>query len=69
MFPVVDSFDAVLRSGGRDSLHRGPGRRAVVLHLGVRSPGARGADAARFLQTLAEFLADPHRLTELTRAA
>ena len=70
MFPVVDSFDAVLPLGAAAILCiAAPDGERSSFTLGCDHRVLAGADAARFLQTLAEFLADPHRLTELTRAA
>jgi pyruvate dehydrogenase E2 component (dihydrolipoamide acetyltransferase) len=63
IFPVVDSFDAVLPLGAAAILcvAAAHGERASFT-LGCDHRVLAGADAARFLQTLAEWLASPQRL-------
>jgi pyruvate dehydrogenase E2 component (dihydrolipoamide acetyltransferase) len=62
-FPVVDSFDAVLPQGAAAILCvAGAGAERASFTLGCDHRVLAGADAARFLQTLAEFLTDPGTL-------
>jgi pyruvate dehydrogenase E2 component (dihydrolipoamide acetyltransferase) len=63
-FPVVHSFDAVLPRGAAAILCVGAadGERAVFT-LGCDHRVVAGADAARFLQSFAQLLADPSRLS------
>lgn len=66
MFPVVHSFDAVLPQGAAAILCVASAdgeRTSFTLECDHRV--LAGADAARFLQTLAEWLANPRRLIEL----
>lgn len=64
MFPVVQSFDAVLPQGAAAILcvAAADGERTSFT-LACDHRVLAGADAARFLQTLAEWLANPRRLT------
>lgn len=65
MFPVVHSFDAVLPLGATAILcvaAEDAERASFTLSCDHRV--LAGADAARFLSTLAEYLANPHRLAE-----
>jgi pyruvate dehydrogenase E2 component (dihydrolipoamide acetyltransferase) len=66
MFSVVHSFDAVLPLGAAAILcvAAADGERTSFT-LGCDHRVLAGADAARFLQTLAEWLANPRKLTEL----
>jgi pyruvate dehydrogenase E2 component (dihydrolipoamide acetyltransferase) len=64
MFSVVHSFDAVLPLGAAAILcvAAADGERTSFT-LSCDHRVLAGAEAARFLQTLAEYLADPSRLT------
>jgi pyruvate dehydrogenase E2 component (dihydrolipoamide acetyltransferase) len=69
MFPVVHSFDAVLPQGAAAILCVAAAdgdRTSFTLECDHRV--LAGADAARFLQTFAEWLASPQRLTEPSRS-
>jgi pyruvate dehydrogenase E2 component (dihydrolipoamide acetyltransferase) len=70
MFSVVDSFDAVLPQGAAAILCVAAAdgdRTSFTLECDHRV--LAGADAARFLQTFAEWLATPRRLTEPSQPA
>jgi len=64
-FPIVQSFDAVLPTGAAAILcvAAADGERTTVT-LVCDHRVLAGADAARFLQTLAEFLTSPRKLIE-----
>ena len=65
MYSVVDSFDAVLPVGAAAILcvAAADGERTSFT-LGCDHRVVAGADAARFLKTFAEYLADPGRLSD-----
>jgi pyruvate dehydrogenase E2 component (dihydrolipoamide acetyltransferase) len=68
MFSVVHSFDAVLLPGAAAVLcvaSEDGGRTSFTLTCDHRV--LSGADAARFMQTLAEYIANPSRLIEMAK--
>lgn len=68
MFSVVHSFDAVLPLGAAAILCvAATDAERTSFTLGCDHRVLAGADAARFLQTLAEWLSNPHRLIELPK--
>ena len=69
VFPVVHSFDSIVPAGAAAILSIGAARpEGTFLTLGCDHRVVFGGDAARFLQTLAEWFSTPARLLEQDKA-